>query len=324
MRGTARASSIRGAALLGCLLAVWLADVPAAHAGINPFGKPTGHDRSELRSRFLAAHPHGYAVVGFHASVYFHFRFAGVYYLERKDGAVVEGGVMIFRRRGRGWRPDPHPSATLQLNLAPARYFYFATLTGSGSYRFVEEEEIGVPELANSTRTEIQLTLAGRFGGHKGLRLVLGEEQPGGASPAGLLGGTGTSTHSDAANPAADYSCAFHLGPSEQPTSLSIGWQGREELTADLNLGDPVGAGPGECVGAPEDPGSREPWIAIRAGFAQPPLGKAFDLPLNLEHRVSRPARGAAGIPPYFEEKALKLTGDLHFSLASIEPPYYN
>lgn len=181
-----------------------------------------------------------------------------------------------------------------------------------------------MPELANSTKTEIRLTLAGKFGGRKGLRLVLGEEQPGGASPAGLLGGTGTSTHSDAANPAADYSCSFHLGPSESPTSLAIGWQGKEELTADLNLGDPVGAGPGECVGAPEDPGSHEPWIEIRTGLARPPLGKAFDLPLSLEHRVSRPAGGAAGTPPYFEEKALKLTGNLHFALAMIEPPYYN
>ncbi|MBS1860628.1 MAG: hypothetical protein JSS68_02850 [Actinobacteria bacterium] len=306
------------------VLAVLALAPPAARAAINPFGKPTGHDRSELRSRFLAAHPHGYAIVGYHASAFFHFRFAGVYYVETKDGAVVEGGVMIFRRSGDGWRPDPHPSATLAVNLAPTRYFYAVTLTGSGSYRFLEEGEIGVPELADATKTEIQLSLAGTFGGRKGLRIVLGQEQPGGASSARLLGGTGTSTYTDAADPAGNYSCAFHLGPSEAPTSLAIGWHGKEELTADLNLGDPAGSGGGECGGAPEDPSSREPWIEIRTGLAQPPLGKPFDLPLSLEHHISRPDRDASGALLDLEEKALELSGALHFGLITIEPPYYN
>ncbi|MBS1881015.1 MAG: hypothetical protein JST31_16000 [Actinobacteria bacterium] len=317
----------RAAALLGCALALFLGSALAggatARAAIDPFGKPTGHDRSELRNRFLAAHPKGYAIVGYHASAFFHFRFAGVYYLERKDGVVVEGGVMIFRRRGAGWRPDPHPSPTLALNLAPARYFYFATLTGSGSYRFLEEGEIGVPELAYATRTEIQLSLSGSFGGHKGLRIIAGQEQPGAASSARLLGGAGTSSHTDAANPGSDYSCSFHLGPSQLPTALAIGWHGKEELTADLNLGDPAGGG-GECSGAPEDPGSHEPWIEIRASLPQPPLGKPFDLPLGLEHHLSRPVRDPSGAPLELEEKALALTGNLHFSLAKIEPPYYN
>ncbi|MBS1677437.1 MAG: hypothetical protein JST08_08630 [Actinobacteria bacterium] len=328
MRGGALAAGTRAAALLGCasalLLGAALAGAPGARAAIDPFGKPTGHDRAELRGRFLAAHPRGYAIVGYHASVYFHFRFAGVYYLERKHGAVVEGGVEIFRRRGSGWRPDPHPSATLALNLAPARYFYFATLTGSGSYLRLEESEIGEPELAATTRSEIQLTLAGSFGGRKGLRIVLGQEQPGGASSPRLLGGAGTSSHVDAADPGSDYSCAFRLDASSLPTSLALGWHGKEELTADLNLGDPVGSGGGECSGAPEDPGSHEPWIELRADLAHPPLGKPFDLPLGLEHQVSHPERDQSGVLIDRQERSLALTGDLRFSLATIEAPYFN
>lgn len=308
-------AAIRAAVVTALAVLVVTAAAPAARAAINPFGKPTGRDRSELRSRFLAVHPHGYAIVGYHASVFFHFRFAGVYYVESKGGTVVEGGVMIFRRRGSGWRPDPHPSPTLALNLAPTRYFYTVTLTGSGSYRLLEESEIGVPELAESTKTEIQLTLTGKIGGRKGLRIVPGEEQPGAATSARLLGGSGTSTHTDAAEPGSDYSCAFHLGASEAPTSLAIGWHGKGELTADLNLGDPSGSGGPECGGAPEDPSSQEPWIELRAALARPPLGKPFDLPLGLEHHVSRPA---------LEEETLDLTGNLHFALLTIEPPYYD
>ncbi len=328
MRGGALGGGARAAALIACaaalLLGASLAGAATARAAIDPFGRPTGHDRAELRARFLAAHPKGYSIVGYHASVFFRFRFAGVYYVERKAGAVVEGGVMIFRRRGAGWRPDPRPSATLALNLAPARYFYSATLSGSGSYRFVEESEIGVPELAETTKTEIQLTLAGSFGGRKGLRIVLGEEQPGGASSARLLGGSGTSSHTDAADPGEDYSCAFHLGASQLQTSLSVGWHGKEELTADLDLGDPEGSGGGECGGAPEDPASHEGWVELHSDLREPPLGKPFDLPLSLEHHLSRPDRDGAGTLLDLEERSLSLTGDLHFALETIEPPYYD
>ncbi|HVO55974.1 MAG TPA: hypothetical protein VMT37_16310 [Solirubrobacterales bacterium] len=311
------------------LLATALAAAPTASAAISPFGKPTGRDRALLRRRFLASHPKGFVIVGYHASVYFKFKYAGVYYMEKRNGEYVDSGVEIFRRAGNAWAPDRHPSATLEVNLAPGRYFYFATLSGSGSYRLLEENELGVPELRTSTLTEIQLKLSGDFGGRKGMRIISGEEQPGGASSLKLLGGNGSSTQT---TPAGSYRCQFGLRPSEQQTSLSVGWRGKHELTVDLNLGDPVGtANPiilggesYECVGAPEDPLGHEPWIELQAQLPNPPLGKPFDVPLSLEHSRSLPGRDESGALVAVDERSLDLTGKLHFALARIEPPYYN
>jgi hypothetical protein len=309
---------------LACLLTV---SVARARAGIAGFGVVTGRDLKQLKRGFLAEHPRGYRIAGYHASVLYEFRFAGVYYLRRKGGVFVDSGVAIFRRTRGGWRADRHPSRAVERNLEPYAFFYTAHLSGSGTYRLLEETGIDEPETREGTRTEIQLALMGVFGaGRDKLVVEKGEEEPEPAAPHQLIGGNGTSAHTDAARPEEDYSCSFQLLPSEDETSLSIGWHGTE-LDAVLDLGSPFGSAPGpqECGGRPEDPVTEDPWLEVHAKLAHPPIGKPFDVPVELEHQRSYPGYNEeTGALTSLEERALSLHGTLHFTLVGVEPPALN
>ncbi len=322
--GTAAARRLAVAAALALVVAAVGLAAPAA-ASVVGYGDIRGHDRAELRRRFLAEYPQGYRVAGFHASALFHFRYAGVYYLRRQGGVNVDSGVAIFRRAGSRWLPLRHPSAAIEKNLSPVEYLYSASLGGGGEFTLIESSGTDEPASASSTKTDIQLTMKGEFGaGREKLDLVDGAEEPEPEGPASLLGGNGSSQQTDAADPSQDHSCSFHLGKPDVEPELAIGWHG-EEMTVDLNLGDPSSVGgSSECGGAPEDPDGEEPWIEVRTEVRSP-LGKPFSVPIVLNHSKREDSHDEeTGALTGVYERTLTLKGSLDFKLLTVLPPLLN
>jgi hypothetical protein len=310
------------AGLFACLLFS-----TSASANIDAFGRVFGRDKTILRNHFLSLHPRNYRIVGYHASNAYRHKFAGVYYLRRKGGAVVDSGVTIYHQAGSGWRLIAHPSKRLRVNLDPDTFFYSASVGGSGEYKIHEATGIDEPETASSSDTDISFTLGGKIAsGRDKLELTGYQEAPEPEDPKNLLTGKGKTVYTHPISSEDTPECEYTVtNPSDTKTELTIGWRGKSAVVR-LNLGSPEGGAGTNCGGKIEDPkDSVEPGVELITVVPHAPLGKPFDVPLGLDHRLAETsANQETGALSSVFEKSLVIKGTLSFHLVGLEVPLLN
>src|SRR4051794_24180779 len=295
---------------LGLALAAVAASAPVASASVDAFGHVHGSDARALKRAFKAHHKAGYVVRGLHASVLFHFRYAGVYWIRRAGGANVDSGVAVFKRRGRhGWHALTHLSRRLAANMQPDGLRYSLALTGGGEFKQNDVTGADDPSTTTTSTTDINLTLGGGVGlTGEPVEIVRGQEQPGPSATPMLLGGSGTAQYTDAGNPSNDYSCTVSLGPPSDQTEIDVLWP-HSRFAVYVNLGEPVETSSvPDCGAQVANPGSSDPWIDMTlTPSSSPPLGKPFSVPISIHHSNSY--------------QSLSLDGSVQFKLIDVEVP---
>lgn len=310
----------RAAALLAIALAAALGPPAAsAHGPTDIYGDPPRGDVAALKRLFLAHHRHGYVIEGYHESL-LHHDWEAVYYLHVVAGVNVGSGFVPYRWSPAGIRPM-RPTGPVTRNLAPSEYLYVAVLSGSGKYEQATITDPDQPEAETTSHAEFHLTMSGRFGsaggrGSEPLELTAGEEQPEPAGPAMVLGGTGTFSETNAADPSEDLACTLTVTKGQLQPDLTPLWHGASTLILDLDLGAPEAVSPNpECGGLPSDPTSSEPTIDVSVTIRNPPLGSPFTAPVVLHHTLDSGT---------VEHQELSLEGSLALVLVGVKPPTSN
>ncbi len=168
--------------------------------------------------------------------------------------------------------------------------------------------------------------MSGRFGSTGGansnnapLELTPGDDLPEPAAPGMVLGGTGTDSYTDAADPSQDQACTFTLTAPDPKPGLELLWHGARKLVVDLDLGGPGFVSNAEnCGGTPSDPTGSEPWIETLIPVKNPAIGRSFTVPVTLDHTLT------SGDSTGSDDQDLSLNGALEFVLVRVDPPYLN
>jgi hypothetical protein len=306
---------VKRASLSAVAVAVVALSAAPAQAKVDAFGGIHGHDRVVLTRMFKAHYRGAYVVRGFHASVLYRFRFAGLYWLKRSHGINVDSGAAIFKRHGRSWRWVAHPTRKLHRNLDPAQWTYSASLSGSGEFTKKEVSGADDPSSTTTNSSDIHLTRGGTV---RPLDIVRGQGQPGPDTPPSLMGGSGSSRYTDAGDPSHDYSCTLTVGPSSQlQTDIAPDWK-QGKLFVDVDFGDPVvHSSIPDCGADLEDP-QGESHLFFSTAPASEPVGKPFSVPLVVDHEKHEgDASGSL-------DETLTLNGAIAFQLLDVKVPTLN